>query len=142
MQRQRERERKKIELWARSTLYCHFFAVVLHDYNKRLPSYTFYGGNVIHCMCSCLLFSSLPLIFILVAVSMSHILTAAIIFSCLSSNKTRRSLFVFVFVFLLLLFLPLALSLLSTSVGTSKFSRLTTVNLTSREQEGILHAHA
>ena len=53
---QRQRERKKIELWTCSTLYCHFFAVVLHDYNDKLPSYTLYGGNVVHCMCSCLFF--------------------------------------------------------------------------------------
>ena len=27
--------------------FVHFFAVVLHDYNQKLLSYTFYGGNVI-----------------------------------------------------------------------------------------------
>ena len=87
MQRQRERK-KKIELWTCSTLYYHFFAVFLHYYNEKLPSYTFYGGNVVHCMCFCFFFFffSLPLIFILVAASMSHILTAAIKFSCLSSK--------------------------------------------------------
>ena len=31
-----------------STLFfLHFFAVVLHDYNVKLLSYTFYGGNVV-----------------------------------------------------------------------------------------------
>ena len=29
------------------TSFVHFFAVVLHDYNVKLPSYTFYGGNVV-----------------------------------------------------------------------------------------------
>ena len=28
-------------------LLVHFIAVVLHDYNVALPSYTFYGGNVV-----------------------------------------------------------------------------------------------
>ena len=37
-------------------------------------------------MCSCSLFFSLPLIFTLVAASISHFLTAAIKFSCYSSN--------------------------------------------------------
>ena len=28
------------------TFFVHFFAVVLHDYNVKLPCYTFYTGNV------------------------------------------------------------------------------------------------
>ena len=51
-ERPRQRERpKKVYLaknnFARllSTLFLHFFAVVLHDYNVKLLSYTFYGGN-------------------------------------------------------------------------------------------------
>ena len=49
---QRERQ-KKVYLaknnFARllSTLFLHFFAVVLLDYNVKLLSYTFYGGNVV-----------------------------------------------------------------------------------------------
>ena len=30
-----------------STLFLHFFAVVWHDYNVKLLSYTFYEGNVV-----------------------------------------------------------------------------------------------
>ena len=37
------------------------FAVVLHDFNMKLPSYTFYGGNVV-CVPVSFLFS-LPLVF-------------------------------------------------------------------------------
>ena len=61
------------------------------------------------------LFTFFPLlhIFILVAASISHFLTAAIKFSCLSSNKI--DLFCF-------LSLSLALSLFSTSMYTLKFS--------------------
>ena len=50
--RQRERQ-KKVYLaknnFARllSTLFLHFFAVVWHDYNVKLLSYTFYEGNVV-----------------------------------------------------------------------------------------------
>ena len=29
------------------TFFVNFFAVVLHDYNVKLPSYTFCGGNVV-----------------------------------------------------------------------------------------------
>ena len=45
-------------------------AIVFHDYNVKLPSYTFYGGNV-----PCVpvrFFFSLPLIFILVAAGISR----------------------------------------------------------------------
>ena len=34
-------------LHVQHTSFVHFFAVVLHDYNVKLPSYTFYGGNVV-----------------------------------------------------------------------------------------------
>ena len=59
-------------------------------------------------------FFSLPLIFTLVAASISHFLTSTIIFSCFSSNEIC-----------LLCFssLALALSLLSTSVWTERLSR-------------------
>ena len=52
-------------------------------------------------MCSCSLFS-LPLIFTVVAISISHFLTAAIKLSCFSSNEIGTPCF---------LFLALALSL-------------------------------
>ena len=43
-----------------------FIAVVLQDYNVKLPSYTFYGGNVV-CVPVYVFFFTLPLIFTLVA---------------------------------------------------------------------------
>ena len=30
-----------------STLFCTFFALVLHDHNVKLPGYSFYGGNIV-----------------------------------------------------------------------------------------------
>ena len=97
------------------TLSYIFFAVVLHDHNvklgQKLPSYKFYGGNVV---CVPVPFFSLPLIFTLVAVSISHFLTAAITFSPYSSNKIGLLCF---------LSLALALSLLCTSMQTLKLSR-------------------
>ena len=91
--------------------FVHFFAVVLYDYKVKLPSYTFYGGNVV---CVPVHSFSLPLIFTLVAASISHFLTGAIKFSCYSSNKIGLLCF---------LSLALALSLLSTSMWTLKLSR-------------------
>ena len=45
-----------------STLFCTFFALVLHDHNVKLPGYSFYGGNVVrvlvHFFFHCLSFSS------------------------------------------------------------------------------------
>ena len=41
---------KKATLHVRHTFFVHFFALVLHDYNvklQKLPSYTFYEGNVV-----------------------------------------------------------------------------------------------
>ena len=46
--------------------FVHFFAVVFHDYNVKLPSYTFYGGSVV---CVPVHFFPLPLISTLVAAS-------------------------------------------------------------------------
>ena len=66
------------------------------------------------CPCSLFFFFSLPLIFTLVASSISHFLTASIKFTCYSSNEIG-----------LLCFLSLAraLSLLSTAMETLKLSR-------------------
>ena len=52
---------------------------------QKLPSYAIYGGNVERVV-SHFLFS-LPLIFTLVTVSISHFLTAATKFSCSSYKK-------------------------------------------------------
>ena len=64
----------------------------------------FYGGNVV---CVPVHFFSLPLIFTVVAISISHFLTAGIKSSCFSSNETRVPCF---------LFLAHALSLLFTLI--------------------------
>ena len=37
----------KKQLCTCSTFFVHFFPVVLHDYNVKLPNYTFYVGNVV-----------------------------------------------------------------------------------------------
>ena len=66
-------------------------------------------------MLSSSLFLALPLIFTLVAASISHFLTAAIKFSCYSSNEIGLLFF--------FLFLALALSLLARPMKTLKLSR-------------------
>ena len=66
---------------------------------QRLPSYTFYGGNVVRVLVF-FFTASLLLIFTLVAASISHLLTAATKLSCCFSNKNC-----------LLCFLSLALAL-------------------------------
>ena len=71
---------------------------------KTSLSYTFYGGNVV-CVPSVHLLFSLPLIFILMAASTSHFLTAAIKFSCYSS-----------YVITLLCLLSLALSVINVDI--------------------------
>ena len=74
--------------------FVHFSVVVLHDYNVKLSSYMFYQGRNLLCVLPCLYFS-LPLIFTLVATSISHFLTAAINFSRFSSNKIHLLCFFF-----------------------------------------------
>ena len=64
---------KNTTLHVQHTFYVHFFAVVLHDKNVVCVPVHF--------------FFSLPLIFTLLAASISHFLTAAIKLSCSSSNK-------------------------------------------------------
>ena len=44
----------------RHTLFVHFFAVVLHDYDVKLLSYMFYGGTVVRVLVY--FFFALPLI--------------------------------------------------------------------------------
>ena len=88
------------------TFFVHFFAVVLHDYNVKLPETSW-----LHVLwrksraCSCSFFS-LPLIFTLVGASISYFLTAATKFSCCFSNRKNVS-----FVFYLSLCLSLLFSL-------------------------------
>ena len=76
---------QKTTLHVQHTFFVHFLAVVLHDCNVKLPNYTFYGRNVV-CVPIRLFFFLLPLIFSLVAVSISFLLTANIKLSCFSSS--------------------------------------------------------
>ena len=39
---------KTTALHVQYNFFVHFFAVVLHQYNMKLPSYTFYEGKVVH----------------------------------------------------------------------------------------------
>ena len=48
-----------------------FFAVVLHDFNVKLPSYTFYGGNVVYVPVSFLF--SLMLVFTICVCLSNHL---------------------------------------------------------------------
>ena len=85
------------------TFFVYFFAVVLHDYKiQRETSRNFLVTRFMEKMSNVFLFTlfSPPLIFTLVAASISHFLTAATKFSCCTSNKKS-----------LLCFLSLALDL-------------------------------
>ena len=77
--------------------------LLLHDYSVKLPSSRFMKemSYVVTkkkcCLCSCSIFFfwlSIPLIFTLLAASISHFLTAAIKFSCFSFNEIRPPLFI------------------------------------------------
>ena len=104
----------KTTLHMQHTFIVHFIAIVLHNYNAKLPD-----TSLLHVLprksflysCSLL---SLLLIFTLVFASISHFLTAAKKFSCFSFNKIGLLCF---------LSLTLALSLLSTSMQTLKLSQ-------------------
>ena len=73
--------------------FVHFLGVVLHDYNfQKLPSYTYFQRK--YFIYSCSLFPTAAH-FYLVAASISHFLTATIIFSCFSSNKISLHCFYF-----------------------------------------------
>ena len=76
--------------------FVHFFAVVLHDYNVKLPE-----TSQLHvlwrkcrsCLSSLLFFTAAHFHLALVATSISHFVTAATKFSCCSSNKKMAPLF-------------------------------------------------
>ena len=74
--------------FARAHFFLHFFAVVLHDYNVKLPETSL--KEMSHAFLFTFFFL-LPLMFTglpLVATSISHVVTAAITkFSCRFSNK-------------------------------------------------------
>ena len=86
---------KKNNFTSAAHFFVHFFAVVLHDYNVKLPSrHTFYGG--IKCpTCSFSLFAFNVALFILVAASISHFLTAATKFHVVPPTKKLSPLFFF-----------------------------------------------
>ena len=88
--------RKKATLHAQHACFVHFFTVVLHDYNVKLPQVTRFSEEMSY-MFSFTYFS-LPLIFTLVAATFSPFVTAA---TCFSSNQKMSPLFVCLFVFYL-----------------------------------------
>ena len=96
--------------------FVHFFVVGLHDYNVKHLIYTSYVGNVVNAprmffhFCSGSLFFSVPLIFTLLAASISHFLTTN--FHVLYQRNSAP----------LFLSNALALSLLSTSAKTLQLS--------------------
>ena len=104
-----------------STLFLHIsWPLLLHDYSVKLPSSRFmkemsYVVTKKNVACVPVRFFffwlSIPLIFTLLAASISHFLTAAIKFSCFSFNEIRPPLFIS-------LSLSLFHDLLSTSVKT------------------------
>ena len=75
---------KKATLHVQHTFFVHFFAVVLHDYNVKLPETSLKEMSHAFLFTLPLMFTGLPL----VATSISHVVTAAITkFSCRFSNK-------------------------------------------------------
>ena len=92
---------KKATLHVQHTFFVHFFAVVLHDCNVKLPE-TFLWRKC-HTSSRSLFFTAAHFLLALVAASISHFVIAAIKFSCRSSNKKMC----------LLCFLSLALDLCS-----------------------------
>ena len=96
----------------------HFFALVLHDYNVKLPETDWLHVLCRKCRtCSCSFFS-LPLIFTLVAASISYFPTAATKVSCCSSNRKNVS-FVFYLSLCLSLFFSLSFAGLSPAFSFS-----------------------
>ena len=125
----KKKKKKKIKRSIQQhTFFVHFFDVVLHGYDVKLPSYTSYEGNVVHvcvhqkfcCLCPCSLFFTAAHFHL---ADHQHFGFSHRQFSCFSSNEIRLLCF-FIFLFLFLfLFNFLALSLLSTSVKTFLFRR-------------------
>ena len=86
---------KKATLHVQHTFFVHFFAVVLHDYNVKLPETSQFHVLWRKCRtCSrSLFFTAAHFHLALVAASSSHFVTAATKFSCCSSNKKMSPLF-------------------------------------------------
>ena len=88
---------KKATLHVQHTFLVHFFAVVLHDNNVKLPETSLLHVFWRKCRTSVsftFFFTAAHFHLALVAASISHFVTAASKFSCCSSNKTNVS-FVF-----------------------------------------------
>ena len=83
---------KKTTLHVQHTFFVHFFAVVLHYYNVKLPE-TFSWRKCRTCSRSLFFFTAAHFLLALVAASISHFVTAATKFSCCSSNKKMSPLF-------------------------------------------------
>ena len=83
---------KKATLHVQHTFLVHFFAVVLHDHNVKLPE-TFLWTKCQTCSTSLFFFTAAHFPLALVAASISHFVTAATKFSCCSSNKKMSPLF-------------------------------------------------
>ena len=91
---------KKATLHVQHTLFVHFFDVVLHDCNVKLPETSWL--HVLYrkcrtCSCSLFCFSTPAHFFTLVAASISHFLATATKFSCCSSNRKCFLCFVYLF---------------------------------------------
>ena len=82
---------KKATLHVQLTFFVYFFAVVLHDYNVKLPK-TFLWRKCRRCSRS-LFFHCAHFLLALLAASISHFVSAATKFSCCSSNKKISLLF-------------------------------------------------
>ena len=90
---------KKETLHVQHPFFVHFFAVVLHDYNVKLPE-----TSLLHVFWGKCRTCSPPLFFhcrsfspCIGAASISHFVTAATKFSCCSSNKKKKYLLCFFF---------------------------------------------
>ena len=79
---------KKETLHVQHTFFVHFFAVVLHDYNVKLPE-----TSKLHVFFDHFFFTAAHFHLTLVAFSISHLVTAVTKFSCCSSNKKMSPLF-------------------------------------------------
>ena len=83
---------KKATLHVQHTFLVHFFAVVLHDNNVKLPETSLLHVFWRKCRTSVsftFFFTAAHFHLALVAASISHFVTAASKFSCCSSNKTK-----------------------------------------------------
>ena len=79
---------KKATLHVQHTFFVHFFAVVLHDYNLKLPETSQLHVFFVHFFLTAAHFH-----LALVAACISHFVTVVTKFSCCSSNKKMSPLF-------------------------------------------------